>query len=83
MSISDIRDHFNLHGVERGVRCTRALLGYCDAEGGSAGPRNYQVLTFDVTRGEKTFTIQGSPVPPGADVLESVRAAVDQAVAHP
>jgi hypothetical protein len=75
MSISDIRDAFNIISVPKGIRCTSALLNYCDKDGKSDGPRNHQQLVFDcVNVNDNTGHRYTSAVlPPGAGVLQAAQ----------
>jgi len=70
MSTADLRDAFNAVSLEKGTRCTSALLMYCDAQGTHDGPRNHQQLIFNCVNGNDNTTKQftSDPLPPGTNV---------------
>ncbi|TAL08269.1 MAG: hypothetical protein EPO02_13280 [Nitrospirae bacterium] len=84
MSVSDVRDAFNIIGTSQGVTCTGVLLGYCDAQGTSTGPRDHQQVRFSIQRGqEPEFVVTSKPIGPGRGMLDAaVAAAVVAAVNH-
>jgi hypothetical protein len=70
MSISDVRDAFNTVAISRGIRCTNALLIYCDKDGKPDGLRTYQQLVFNCVNASDNSTKQHTSdiLPPGANV---------------
>lgn len=72
MSIADLTSTFNAIALEKGTRCTGALLLYCDAKGvHGAGKRDHQQLVFNCVRSSDNTTHQftSDPVPPGGSII--------------
>jgi hypothetical protein len=70
MSTVDLRDAFNIVSLPKGIRCTGALLMYCDAQGTPTGKRDHQQLVFNCVNGNDNTTKQftSDPLPPGTNV---------------
>lgn len=82
MGIADIRDAFNAVALEHGIRCTGALLHYCDKDGKPDGPRTHQQLTFNCVKSNDNTTVQYTSdlLPPGASVMAAAAAAASKAI---
>jgi hypothetical protein len=71
MSTIDLRDAFNGVSLPKGIRCTGAMLLYCDASGDqSADKRDHQRLVFQCVDANDNATKQFAtdPLPPGTNV---------------
>jgi hypothetical protein len=70
MSTVDLRDAFNGISLPKGIRCTGAMLLYCDAQGTSTGKRDHQQLVFNCVNGKDNTSNQfaSDPLPPGTNV---------------
>lgn len=64
MSIADVRQAFN-NGAAGKIKCTRALLVYCDSNGRQGGAkRDHQLLIFNCADGKQIEKL----IAPGEDV---------------
>lgn len=82
VSISDIRDAFNTISLPKGIRCTDALLTYCDKAGKPDGPRDHQQLVFTcVNSNDNTaHRYTSALLPPGASVLQAAQDMANKAI---
>jgi hypothetical protein len=82
MSTAALRDTFNLVSEPKGIRCTGALLIYCDAKGESDGLRTHQRLVFNCVHaaGNATRQYTSDPLPPGSNATAAAQAMAQKAI---
>jgi hypothetical protein len=82
MSIAAIRDAFNVISLAKGLRCTSALLNYCDAKGTSTGKRDHQQLVFNCVRSADNTTPQytSDVLPGGTNAIAAAQAVAQKAI---
>lgn len=73
MGIASIRDAFNTIAADRGIRCTGALLNYCDKDGKPDGLRTHQRLVFNCVKDGAAVQYETGLLPPGTDVVAAAQ----------
>lgn len=76
MTIADVRDAFNAITLPHGIRCTGALLNYCDKQGNPDGPRDHQQLVFNCVKSSDNTAAQytSAILPPGTNMTMAAAA---------